>query len=235
MRMWSSSVTQKWARFNGQRMCHACRLSMPVMVSVNIRHKRCWTFSPFEKKLEHSTTWPFVISCPVEAFLRHFFRPSRLHWSVIWNMVEQFIPWRNCWLSTVTVSSNLVDSLVQSRFHPFSLFRIHRIALRLSTGTGNAQGNYGYCCCGRHSTSNARNRIDRSVSERNRLLLQTHHTSLEEILPDTDVLYMTRIQRERFASDEEYKKVSVRREANGLCIDNSPVCRSMASTKSRHD
>jgi carbamoyl-phosphate synthase/aspartate carbamoyltransferase/dihydroorotase len=32
--------------------------------------------------------------------------------------------------------------------------------------------------------------------------------SLEEALPETDVLYMTRIQRERFSSLEEYQKVS---------------------------
>lgn len=32
------------------------------------------------------------------------------------------------------------------------------------------------------------------------------YNSLEEVLPETDVLYMTRIQRERFASDEDYQK-----------------------------
>lgn len=32
--------------------------------------------------------------------------------------------------------------------------------------------------------------------------------SLEEALPTTDVLYMTRIQKERFASEEEYEEVS---------------------------
>jgi len=32
--------------------------------------------------------------------------------------------------------------------------------------------------------------------------------SLEEALLDTDVLYMTRIQKERFKSDEEFAKVS---------------------------
>ncbi|CAF4612357.1 unnamed protein product, partial [Rotaria sp. Silwood2] len=32
-------------------------------------------------------------------------------------------------------------------------------------------------------------------------------TNLEEILPHTDVLYMTRIQKERFTSEEEYQKV----------------------------
>lgn len=36
---------------------------------------------------------------------------------------------------------------------------------------------------------------------------QEEFTSLEQVLPDTDVLYMTRIQRERFNSQEEYDKV----------------------------
>ncbi|PBC26011.1 CAD protein [Apis cerana cerana] len=36
---------------------------------------------------------------------------------------------------------------------------------------------------------------------------QDNFTTLEEALPDTDVLYMTRIQEERFASQEEYKRV----------------------------
>ncbi|XP_017768305.1 PREDICTED: CAD protein [Nicrophorus vespilloides] len=35
---------------------------------------------------------------------------------------------------------------------------------------------------------------------------QEEFTSLESVLPDTDVLYMTRIQRERFDTDEEYKQ-----------------------------
>lgn len=35
---------------------------------------------------------------------------------------------------------------------------------------------------------------------------QEEFTSLELVLPDTDVLYMTRIQRERFATQEEYDK-----------------------------
>lgn len=30
--------------------------------------------------------------------------------------------------------------------------------------------------------------------------------TLEEALPDTDVLYMTRIQRERFSSESEYQE-----------------------------
>lgn len=36
---------------------------------------------------------------------------------------------------------------------------------------------------------------------------QEEYNSLEEVLPDTDVLYMTRIQRERFATQEEYEQV----------------------------
>ncbi|XP_015120937.1 CAD protein [Diachasma alloeum] len=36
---------------------------------------------------------------------------------------------------------------------------------------------------------------------------QEKFSSLEEVLPDTDVLYMTRIQRERFHSQEEYDRV----------------------------
>ncbi|KAJ8918596.1 hypothetical protein NQ315_013101 [Exocentrus adspersus] len=35
---------------------------------------------------------------------------------------------------------------------------------------------------------------------------QEEYTSLEEVLPDTDVLYMTRIQKERFENEEEYQK-----------------------------
>ncbi|XP_050310557.1 CAD protein isoform X2 [Anthonomus grandis grandis] len=35
---------------------------------------------------------------------------------------------------------------------------------------------------------------------------QKEYGSLEEVLPDTDVLYMTRIQRERFDSQDEYEK-----------------------------
>ena len=33
-------------------------------------------------------------------------------------------------------------------------------------------------------------------------------TNLEKILPSTDVLYMTRIQKERFKTEEEYKNVT---------------------------
>ena len=33
-------------------------------------------------------------------------------------------------------------------------------------------------------------------------------TNLEEILPSTNVLYMTHIQKERFKTEEEYKMVT---------------------------
>jgi len=38
---------------------------------------------------------------------------------------------------------------------------------------------------------------------------QIFATSFKEVLPTTDVLYMTRIQRERFDSESEYQNVSV--------------------------
>ena len=38
-------------------------------------------------------------------------------------------------------------------------------------------------------------------------LLQETFSSLEEAVPETDVLYMTRIQKERFETEEEYNKV----------------------------
>lgn len=39
---------------------------------------------------------------------------------------------------------------------------------------------------------------------------QEEFESIEEALPDTDVLYMTRIQKERFGSTQEYEAVSAR-------------------------
>lgn len=36
-------------------------------------------------------------------------------------------------------------------------------------------------------------------------ITQNFYSSIEEVLPETDVLYMTRIQKERFASEEEYQ------------------------------
>jgi carbamoyl-phosphate synthase/aspartate carbamoyltransferase/dihydroorotase len=39
-------------------------------------------------------------------------------------------------------------------------------------------------------------------------ITQKVYDSLDRALPETDVLYMTRIQRERFATEEDYKRVS---------------------------
>lgn len=39
-------------------------------------------------------------------------------------------------------------------------------------------------------------------------IAQQEMSSLEEALPDSDIVYMTRIQRERFSSQLEYDKVS---------------------------
>ena len=41
------------------------------------------------------------------------------------------------------------------------------------------------------------------------LSLQSSFPSIEAALPETDVLYMTRVQRERFSSQEEYEKVGI--------------------------
>lgn len=48
--------------------------------------------------------------------------------------------------------------------------------------------------------------IIRYLKERG--VTQRNYDSIEEALPSTDVLYMTRIQRERFKSEEDYKRVS---------------------------
>lgn len=47
--------------------------------------------------------------------------------------------------------------------------------------------------------------VTKFVSEKG--IQQQEFDTLEAVLPDTDVLYMTRIQQERFATVEEYKKV----------------------------
>jgi len=39
---------------------------------------------------------------------------------------------------------------------------------------------------------------------------QEEYVDLNAVLPDTDVLYMTRIQRERFETEEQYNAVSYR-------------------------
>jgi aspartate carbamoyltransferase catalytic subunit len=36
---------------------------------------------------------------------------------------------------------------------------------------------------------------------------QSEHTTLDKVLPETDVLYVTRVQRERFEDPAEYEKV----------------------------
>lgn len=41
---------------------------------------------------------------------------------------------------------------------------------------------------------------------RGRGLAQSEHRSLDEVVADTDVLYVTRVQKERFSSEEEYAK-----------------------------
>ncbi len=38
-------------------------------------------------------------------------------------------------------------------------------------------------------------------------ILQEEFSDLKAVLPDTDVLYMTRIQKERFETEEEYNAV----------------------------
>lgn len=45
------------------------------------------------------------------------------------------------------------------------------------------------------------------LPQMSKLCPQEEFNSIEEALPDTDVLYMTRIQKERFASEEDYKAV----------------------------
>ncbi|HEX9090539.1 MAG TPA: hypothetical protein VF831_03575, partial [Anaerolineales bacterium] len=45
------------------------------------------------------------------------------------------------------------------------------------------------------------------IDELPRTMSQKEYSTLEETLPETDVLYVTRVQKERFASDEEYESV----------------------------
>jgi carbamoyl-phosphate synthase/aspartate carbamoyltransferase/dihydroorotase len=40
-------------------------------------------------------------------------------------------------------------------------------------------------------------------------ITQEEYTSLDEVLPDTDVLYVTRVQKERFKNIEDYNKVYI--------------------------
>jgi aspartate carbamoyltransferase len=45
------------------------------------------------------------------------------------------------------------------------------------------------------------------IAELPRTMTQKEYRNLEDILPTTDVLYVTRVQKERFASEEEYESV----------------------------
>lgn len=49
--------------------------------------------------------------------------------------------------------------------------------------------------------------------------LQEEFDSIEEALPETDVLYMTRIQKERFATEDEYNAVSDSLRLNSPDVD----------------
>jgi len=45
------------------------------------------------------------------------------------------------------------------------------------------------------------------IDELPRTMAQREYSTLDEALPNTDVLYVTRVQKERFASEEEYESV----------------------------
>lgn len=45
------------------------------------------------------------------------------------------------------------------------------------------------------------------IEELPRTMSQNEYSNLEDALPETDVLYVTRVQKERFASEEEYESV----------------------------
>jgi aspartate carbamoyltransferase catalytic subunit len=45
------------------------------------------------------------------------------------------------------------------------------------------------------------------IEELPRTMTQKEFSKLEDALPDTDVLYVTRVQKERFASEDEYESV----------------------------
>jgi carbamoyl-phosphate synthase/aspartate carbamoyltransferase len=47
--------------------------------------------------------------------------------------------------------------------------------------------------------------------------------SLEEVLADTDVLYVTRVQKERFASEEEWERVK-----GSYVVDHAVLARAKA-------
>ena len=51
--------------------------------------------------------------------------------------------------------------------------------------------------------------------------------SLEQALPETDVLYITRLQRERFSSAQEFEKV------RGCCVGDLNDCPAVAMAAAR--
>ncbi|ERH06206.1 MAG: aspartate carbamoyltransferase [Halonotius sp. J07HN4] len=48
------------------------------------------------------------------------------------------------------------------------------------------------------------------------------HTDLDEVLPELDVLYVTRIQRERFPDETEYKQIAGEYQINADTLDAAP-------------
>jgi aspartate carbamoyltransferase catalytic subunit len=61
--------------------------------------------------------------------------------------------------------------------------------------------------------------IIKKLSEKG--IAQTEHTSFDEPLPFTDVLYVTRIQSERFVNKEDYEKVR-----NSYCVTPKTLAQS---------
>ncbi|RKP05414.1 hypothetical protein THASP1DRAFT_19846, partial [Thamnocephalis sphaerospora] len=53
---------------------------------------------------------------------------------------------------------------------------------------------------------------------------QTEHQNLDRVIAETDVLYVTRVQQERFATAEEYEKVK-----NAYCVDNALLSRAKSN------
>lgn len=60
-------------------------------------------------------------------------------------------------------------------------------------------------------------------------LKYTQHTELEEVIPDVDIVYMTRIQRERFADPLEYERVK-----NSYILKNAMLKNSKDNLKVMH-
>ena len=60
-------------------------------------------------------------------------------------------------------------------------------------------------------------------------LKYSQHTELEEVIPDVDIIYMTRIQRERFADPLEYERAK-----NSYILKNSMLATSKDNLKVMH-